>query len=73
MPANDVIVLSACESKEHRDALVVGQHRYFVTGGSYDWYWLYDRTGRKEIAPLGEHDSEQAVLAAIKDSALCTR
>ncbi len=30
MPANDVIVLSACKSADYRDNLVVQQHRYFV-------------------------------------------
>jgi hypothetical protein len=67
LPANDVVVLSACASKEHRDRLVVQQHRYFVVAGSFDWYWLYDRGGRKEIGPVGEYDNAAAVLTAFKD------
>jgi hypothetical protein len=67
LPANDVVVLSACASKEHRDRLVVQQHRYFVVAGSFDWYWLYDPSGRKEIGPVGEYENAEAVLAAFKD------
>ena len=53
MPANDVLVLSFCRSK-YKDHLAVEQHRYFLFGGSYDWYWLYDPAGKKELGPLGE-------------------
>ena len=51
-PANDVRVLSDCENNEYRDLLVVSQHRYFVAGGSYDWYWLIDAKGQ-EVGPVG--------------------
>jgi hypothetical protein len=71
MPANDVIVLNSCKSQEYRDNLVVQQHRYFVVAGSYDWYWLYDRTGKKEKGPVGEYDGEQAVREAIDAAGLC--
>ena len=54
-PANDVLVLSFCPNK-YKDDLVVLAHRYFLLGGSYDWYWLYDPTGKKELGPLGEFD-----------------
>lgn len=53
MPANDVLVLNFCSNK-HKDNLVVLSHRYFLLGGSYDWYWLYDPTGKNELGPLGE-------------------
>lgn len=53
VPANDVLVLSFCPNK-YKDDLVVLAHRYFLLGGSYDWYWLYDSTGKKELGPLGE-------------------
>lgn len=33
--------------------LVVGQHRYFIPFGSYDWLWLYTSTGKEE-GPIGE-------------------
>ena len=73
MPANDVIVLNWCKGQESRDNLVVQQHRYFVVAGSYDWYWLYDRTGKKEKGPVGEYDSEEAVREAIEAAGLCER
>ena len=40
-------------SGEYRDDLLVQQHRYFIGGGSYDWYWLLNPDG-KEIGPVGE-------------------
>lgn len=52
LPANDLLVLNFCTNK-YKDDLVVLMHRYFLLGGSYDWYWLYDPTGRKELGPLG--------------------
>jgi hypothetical protein len=67
LPANEVVVLSACADRELRDRLVVQQHRYFVVGGSYDWYWLYDQAGKKEMGPVGEHENAEAVLAAFND------
>jgi hypothetical protein len=53
MPANDVLVLNFCRGK-YKDHLAVAQHRNFLFGGSYDWYWLYDRAGKKELGPLGQ-------------------
>jgi hypothetical protein len=71
MDANDVIVLNDCKKPENRDNLVVNRHRYFVAGGSYDWYWLFDSAGKKEKGPLGEYDREQAVREAINGAGLC--
>jgi hypothetical protein len=66
--AKDVIVLSDCKKAEKRDSLVVQQHRYFLAGGSYDFYWLFDRTGKKkEESPVGYCESEQAARKAIDD------
>jgi dipeptidyl aminopeptidase/acylaminoacyl peptidase len=49
-PAADFeVVLSG----EYRDHLLVQQHRYFIGGGSYDWFWLFQPDG-KEIGPVGE-------------------
>ena len=56
LPANDLLVLNFCSNK-YKDDLVVLMHRYFLLGGSYDWYWLYDSTGKKELGPLGEFDN----------------
>ncbi len=67
MPANDVLVLSFCKNK-YKDFLAILDHRYFVFGGSYDWYWLYDSTGKKEIGPLGEFgNSDDVVKQAHED------
>jgi dipeptidyl aminopeptidase/acylaminoacyl peptidase len=49
-PGNDLDVVP---SGEYRDCLLVLQHRYFIGGGSYDWYWLLRPNG-KEIGPVGE-------------------
>jgi hypothetical protein len=61
LPANDLLVLNFCANK-YKDDLVVLAHRYFLLGGSYDWYWLYDPTGKKELGPLGEFDNADDVM-----------
>jgi hypothetical protein len=61
MPANDVLVLSFCRN-EYKDDLAVAMHRYLVFGGSYDWYWLFDSSGKKEIGPLGEFENPGDVV-----------
>lgn len=45
--------LEIVPSGEYRDCLLVQQHRYFVGGGSYDWFWLFRPDG-KEVGPVGE-------------------
>jgi hypothetical protein len=45
--------LKAVASGEYKDCLLVQQHRYFIGGGSYDWYWLLRPDG-KEVGPVGE-------------------
>lgn len=45
--------LKAVASGEFKDCLLVQQHRYFIGGGSYDWYWLLRPDG-KEVGPVGE-------------------
>ena len=50
VPGSDVKVVP---SGEYKDCLLVLQHRYFVGGGSYDWYWLLRPDG-KEVGPVGE-------------------
>jgi hypothetical protein len=49
-PGSDVKV---APSGEYKDCLLVLQHRYFLGGGSYDWYWLLRPDG-KEVGPVGE-------------------
>ncbi len=66
-PANAVIVLNFCKG-EHRDQLVLNQHRYFIGGGSYNWYWLFDSAGKKEIGPVGDEDeTPQSITDKAKD------
>jgi hypothetical protein len=38
---------------EYRDHLLVQQHRYFLGGGSYDWFFLFT-PGGKEVGVVGE-------------------
>lgn len=53
-PGNDTkIVLSTDRSdQDYSGYIVTNQHRYWLFGGSYDWYWLYDPDWN-EIGPLG--------------------
>jgi hypothetical protein len=61
LPANDVVVLNFCRSK-YKDHLAVLSRRYFLFGGSYDWYWLYDPAGQKELGPLGNFDNREDLI-----------
>jgi hypothetical protein len=61
MAANDLLVLNFCPNK-YKDNLVVLSHRYFLLGGSYDWYWLFDPTGKKELGPLGQFENPEDML-----------
>ena len=45
--------IEVIQSGEYKDCLLVEQHRYFIGGGSYDWWWLF-RSDGKEIGPVGE-------------------
>ena len=45
--------LEVVPSGEYAGNLLVQQHRYFLGGGSYDWYWLMKPDG-KEIGVVGE-------------------
>lgn len=45
--------LEVVRTGEYRDCLLVQQHRYFVGGGSYDWFWLLRPDG-KEVGPVGD-------------------
>ena len=66
LPATDFLVLNFCKN-EHKDDLAVRSHRYFVFGGNYDWYWLFDRSGKKELGPLGEFDDRNALIKIARD------
>ncbi|MEQ1752593.1 MAG: hypothetical protein ABL973_00515 [Micropepsaceae bacterium] len=54
LPSNGFVVLAKCQDPDFRDKLVVSQHRYFVFGGSYDWYWLFGPKGGKDLGPVGD-------------------
>lgn len=45
--------LEVIRSGEYLGHLIVQQHKYFLGGGSYDWYWLLRADGR-EVGPIGE-------------------
>jgi hypothetical protein len=61
--ASGLLVLSTCKG-EHKDRVAVMRHKYFVFGGSYDWYWLYDPKAKREIGPLGEIDDKDLAKQA---------
>jgi hypothetical protein len=61
--ASGLFVLRACKN-EHKDRVAIMRHKYFVFGGSYDWYWLYDPRTKKEIGPLGEIDDKDLAKQA---------
>ncbi|MBT3191929.1 MAG: hypothetical protein HN341_05180 [Verrucomicrobia bacterium] len=52
--ANSVEVV---QSGDHAGCLIVRKHKYFLGGGSYDWYWLIDSQGR-EIGLIGEVEGQ---------------
>jgi dipeptidyl aminopeptidase/acylaminoacyl peptidase len=52
-PGNEIKVVTA---REYKDCLLVQQHRYFIGGGTYDWFWLLRPDG-KEVGPVGEDTS----------------
>lgn len=39
---------------KYRGFIVTSQHRYFVFGGSYDWYYLFTPDMKKMIGAIGE-------------------
>jgi dipeptidyl aminopeptidase/acylaminoacyl peptidase len=45
--------LKIVRAGDYRDCLLVQQHRYFIGGGSFDWFWLVRPNG-KEVGPVGE-------------------
>jgi hypothetical protein len=65
------VVLNFCRD-EHRDQLVINQHRYFI-GGGCDWYWLYDRSGKKEIGPVGDETETPASITKKARDMICAR
>jgi hypothetical protein len=66
LAANDLLVLNFCRNK-YQDDLVVESHRYFLFGGSYDWYWLYDPAGGKELGPLGQFENPEEMAKQARE------
>jgi hypothetical protein len=66
LAANDFLVLNFCRNK-YQDDLVVESHRYFLFGGSYDWYWLYDPAGSKELGPLGQFENPEEMAKQARE------
>lgn len=50
---NSVEVVPMGQYKNH---LIVQRHKYFLPGGSYDWYWLLNTTGA-EIGAIGDEEN----------------
>lgn len=46
--------LEVVRSGTYAGHLIVQQHRYFIGGGSYDWFWLLRPDGQ-EVGPIGEN------------------
>ncbi|MDA9860541.1 hypothetical protein N9C81_01590 [Planctomycetota bacterium] len=49
----DANFLEVVRSGWKSGCIIVQKHKYFVGGGSYDWYWLISPKG-ETIGPLGE-------------------
>ena len=47
--------LEVIQRGRYAGCLIVMKHKYFLGGGSYDWFWLLSYDG-KEKAPLGKTD-----------------
>ncbi len=62
IPGDSLEIIQKGDSKGD---LVVSQSRYFIEGGSFDWYWLYTPSGKQE-GPIGE-DFGKEQRKAIED------
>gem|GEM_PF-798673 len=60
VPGNSVDVMPA---GEYAGDLVVNQHRYWLAGGSYDWFWLFAPDGSDQ-GPVGPDDEDVARFKA---------
>lgn len=55
---NDTRIVLSARDEDHkynnyRGYIVTSQHRYWLFGGSYDWFWMFT-PDFKEVGPLGE-------------------
>lgn len=44
------------QASQYQNHLIVQRHKYFLVGGTYDWYWLLDSKGN-EVGPIGEEEN----------------
>jgi len=51
---------------EYRGYIVTSRHRYFVFGGTYDWYYLCTPDMQKEIGPVGRDIMEVTRSCGLK-------
>lgn len=65
LAGNGAKVLASCKDPKYRDDIIVGQHRYFVFSGSYDWDFLFTPDG-KEVGPLGDGDHSTDIADACR-------
>lgn len=49
LPGNSLEVVPKGDYKGY---LIVNQHRYFIGGGSFDWFWVFTPEGKEE-GPIG--------------------
>lgn len=49
-PGNSLEVIAR---GEYRGRLIAQQHKYFLGGGSYDWFWVLEPDGRA-VGPIGD-------------------
>jgi len=45
--------LKVIDKGQYKGDLIISQHRYFLIGGSYDWYYVFTSKG-KEVGPLAD-------------------
>src|SRR5919109_417382 len=51
---------------QYRDHLVVSLHKYFLTSGRYDWWWLITPTG-EEVGPVTPDEGDGDTLADFRE------
>jgi hypothetical protein len=64
-PACGTRVIQSSASGDYRGFIVTSQHRYFVFGGSYDWYYLFTPGMEKQIGSIGENLKEAVESKAV--------
>jgi dipeptidyl aminopeptidase/acylaminoacyl peptidase len=45
--------LAVVPNGDYKGSLLIQKHKYFIGGGTYDWYWLVRPDGKEE-GPVGE-------------------